>query len=100
MELSAEKHPVPGRVAKGGQRSNESNHLIGSGKTMSKAKKTCPQCDEVELTRVARRGFMQERVYPKFGMFPWECAQCRQIFLLKSRGRSYRKAGPNRSSAD
>ena len=42
---------------------------------------------------------MQERVYPKFGMFPWECAQCRQIFLLKSRGHSYRKAGP-RSGAE
>lgn len=61
---------------------------------MSKAKKTCPNCSEFELTRVARHGFMQERIYPKFGMFPWECGQCRQIFLLKSRGRSYRKASP------
>ena len=61
---------------------------------MSKRKKTCPNCDEVELTRVARHGFLQERVYPRFGMYPWECAQCRQIFLLKSRGHSYRKAGP------
>jgi hypothetical protein len=63
-------------------------------RAMSKSKKTCPNCSEFELTRVARHGFMQERVYPKFGMFPWECGQCRQIFLLKSRGRSYRKAGP------
>jgi hypothetical protein len=61
---------------------------------MSKAKKTCPNCDEMELTRIARSGFMQERIYPKLGMFPWECGQCRQVFLLKSRGRSYRKASP------
>jgi len=65
---------------------------------MSKRKMTCPSCAEVELTRVARHGFLQERVYPKFGMYPWECTQCRQIFLLKSRGYSYRKAGPRTGS--
>ena len=65
---------------------------------MSKRKKICPNCAEAELTRVARHGFLQERVYPKFGMFPWECGQCRQIFLLKSRGHSYRKAGPSTGS--
>jgi hypothetical protein len=65
---------------------------------MSKGKKACPNCEEVELTRVARHGFLQERVYPKFGMYPWECAQCRQIFLLKGRGVSYRKAGPGSGS--
>jgi hypothetical protein len=64
---------------------------------MSKRKKACPNCAEVELTRVGRHGFLQEHVYPKFGMFPWECAQCRQIFLLKSRGVSYRKANPKSS---
>lgn len=60
----------------------------------SKSKKMCPKCTEVQLTRVARHGFLQEHVYPKFGLFPWECAQCREVFLLKSRGVSYRKARP------
>jgi hypothetical protein len=67
---------------------------------MSTHKKPCPNCDEIGLTRVTRHGFLQERVYPKFGMFPWECAQCRQVFLLKSRGRSYRRASPKNESRD
>jgi hypothetical protein len=61
---------------------------------MSKAMKTCPNCHGIELARIARCGFMQVHVYPKFRIFPWKCGACRQMFLLKGRGRRYRKAGP------
>lgn len=60
----------------------------------SRSKEMCPKCTAIALTRVARHGFLQEQVYPRFGLYPWECAQCREVFLLKSRGVSYRKARP------
>jgi ribosomal protein L37AE/L43A len=59
---------------------------------MTQKKLQCPKCEEVELTRVARKGFLQEHIYPKFGLYPWECGQCRQVFLLKARGKSYRRS--------
>jgi ribosomal protein L37AE/L43A len=62
-----------------------------TGPAMSKRKKMCPKCDEMELTRVARRGFLQEYILPRFGMYPWECGQCRRVFLLSFRGRHERR---------
>ncbi len=62
---------------------------------MRKSKRRCPNCANVEMARVERRGFLQEHVYPRLGFYPWECPFCREVFLLKSRGRSYRKAHPN-----
>jgi hypothetical protein len=61
-------------------------------------KERCPACAEVQLFRLARSGFLQERIYPWFGKYPWECAQCRRLFLLRMRGKSYRKASPQSAS--
>jgi hypothetical protein len=61
---------------------------------MNKIKRRCPNCATIELTRVQRRGFLQERVYSKLGLYPWECPLCREVFLVKSRGRGYRKTNP------
>ncbi len=61
---------------------------------MSKSKRRCPSCSNVEMTRVHRRGFLQERVYSKLGLYPWECPFCREVFLLKSRGHNYRRSNP------
>lgn len=58
---------------------------------MSENKSRCPNCQNPDMTRVARRGFLQERVYAKLGLYPWECVFCREVFLLKSRGRRSRK---------
>uniref|UniRef100_A0A372IR89 Uncharacterized protein n=1 Tax=Paracidobacterium acidisoli TaxID=2303751 RepID=A0A372IR89_9BACT len=56
---------------------------------MTVIKLQCPKCGEFELTRAHRAGFLQLRIYPKLGLYPWECAQCRRISMLKSRtGRS------------
>jgi hypothetical protein len=58
-------------------------------KIMNIIKLQCPKCGEFELTRTHRMGFMQRFIYPKLGLFPWECSQCRRISMLTSRsGRS------------
>jgi ssDNA-binding Zn-finger/Zn-ribbon topoisomerase 1 len=51
------------------------------------AKVSCPECGADRLRRVERKGFMQERVYPLFGYFPWYCRECRQYSLLRKRSR-------------
>lgn len=51
----------------------------------------CPNCHQEQLARIARRGFMREHVYPKFGYYPWECAICRREYLIRKRGAAYRK---------
>ena len=51
--------------------------------------KGCPCCGQLALVRMARLGLLQERVFPKFGYYPWECPQCRKKLLIKSRGVSY-----------
>ena len=51
----------------------------------------CPQCDGVELRRQGRIGFLQRAVYPRFGLFPWECGLCRKVYMLKQRTTDYRQ---------
>lgn len=53
---------------------------------MASSKKGCPDCGQRNLVRVARIGFLKERIYPKFGFYPWECPQCRRKLLLRRRG--------------
>jgi ribosomal protein L37AE/L43A len=57
-----------------------------------RTKLQCPNCKEEQLARIGRRGFFRERVFPKFGYYPWECAICRNEFLIRKRGGAYRKA--------
>ena len=54
----------------------------------------CPQCDGIELRRQGRIGFFQRAVYPRLGLFPWECGLCRKVFLLKQRSTEYRQHVP------
>jgi len=54
-------------------------------------KRPCPNCNNVALVRTHRRGFLQEHLLPKLGLYPWECQICRQIFLQKSRGHHSRR---------
>ncbi|HEV2280257.1 MAG TPA: hypothetical protein VGS02_18905 [Acidobacteriaceae bacterium] len=57
-----------------------------------KKKLTCPACRHEQLARIARRGFLRQRLLPIFGYYPWECSMCRRQFLLRKRGAAYRKA--------
>ena len=45
----------------------------------------CPECGSRQMHRMQREGLMQVVVYPFFGYFPWECAECKESFLLKKR---------------
>lgn len=54
-------------------------------------RKGCPCCGQQALIRVARTGFLKERIFPKFGFYPWECPQCRKKLLLRKRGFSYNR---------
>lgn len=68
-----------------------------------KAMKTrlcCPRCRQDQLARIARRGFLRQRVLPFFGFYPWECAICRKEFLKRKRGAAYRKTRPTPAAGD
>lgn len=54
----------------------------------------CPRCEAIELRRQARAGFLQREVLSRLGYFPWECGQCRQVYLLKLRSNGYRQSIP------
>jgi hypothetical protein len=56
-------------------------------KTEVGSKVYCPGCGNDRPRRVERKGFMQLRIYPLFGYFPWYCKECRQYFLLRKRYR-------------
>jgi hypothetical protein len=57
------------------------------------------------MRRVMRESFMQRRVYPLFGYYPWECPLCRTPILfkkrslLKRRSRQAEKHSPDSSFA-
>ncbi len=46
----------------------------------------CPKCGG-HLHRLARKGFLQSGVYPRFGYYPWECFRCSEKRMLRTRGR-------------
>lgn len=66
---------------------------------MSAVKPQCPHCESIELRRQARTGFLQRQLLSRLGYFPWECGQCRQIYLLKLRSTGYRPIPKRGASA-
>lgn len=61
-------------------------------------KLVCPNCGHEQLARIARRGFLRKKIYPLFGLYPWECAMCRKEFLIRKRAAGYRRV-PSASQA-
>jgi DNA-directed RNA polymerase subunit RPC12/RpoP len=51
----------------------------------------CPRCQSKRTARVKRTGLLQRFVYYRFGLYPWECSNCRNNFLFKSRGKLKRR---------
>lgn len=51
------------------------------------------------MRRINRKGFFEETLLPKFGLFPWECAMCRRKTFLRDNGHAdlRRKAKDRRS---
>jgi len=50
----------------------------------------CPRCGSNYFRRMSRVGFLEERIYPLFGHFPWRCTGCGGNFLIKKRGQPMR----------
>lgn len=44
----------------------------------------CMRCGS-EMRRLMRESFLQRKVYPLFGYYPWECPICRTPVLFKKR---------------
>jgi hypothetical protein len=38
------------------------------------------------MRRVSRHGFLEKKIYPLFGLYPWECGYCRMVKLFRNRG--------------
>ena len=51
----------------------------------------CPRCKSTRTARVKRSGLLQKFVFHRFGLYPWECSNCRKNFLFKSRGKLKRR---------
>jgi hypothetical protein len=51
----------------------------------------CRHCGSDRVFRVYRQGFLQERIYPILGFYPWKCKVCGANMILRKRRRS--KAG-------
>lgn len=45
----------------------------------------CARCGD-RMRRLARKGFLQSKLLPVFGFYPWECFTCRGRKLMRSRG--------------
>jgi DNA-directed RNA polymerase subunit RPC12/RpoP len=59
------------------------------GKTTAvKDRVYCQKCGSGRVYRVEREGFMQERIYPLFGYYPWRCELCGVYMMLKKRNRA------------
>lgn len=56
-------------------------------KTEVSATVACPACGSTRVHRVERKGFMQLRIYPLFGLYPWYCRECRTYSLIRRRYR-------------
>ena len=51
----------------------------------------CQDCGSQNLRRLARQGFLQQKVFPHFGLYPWECPTCRKTRLYRKRGKRVRR---------
>lgn len=58
----------------------------------------CKNCRK-PLRRLARRGFLQLKIYPKFGYYPWECPICRETIMVKKQYMRKRRSA-QKPSAD
>jgi hypothetical protein len=61
------------------------------------SKVLCPNCGGSHPRRLERKGFLQERVYPLFGYYPWVCGACKSTFLMRKR---YRRKSKEKDHAE
>lgn len=58
----------------------------------------CTKCGS-EMRRLMRESFLQRKVYPLFGYYPWECPLCREPILFKKRYLRRKRSRPTNFSA-
>jgi DNA-directed RNA polymerase subunit RPC12/RpoP len=58
----------------------------------------CSNCGGKHLLRMRRTGFLEIRLFPAFGFYPWKCTDCKAKLLLRDRGKKRRKLTPQTSS--
>ncbi len=56
-------------------------------KAGASTKVLCPECGGDHPRRVERKGFLQRKVYPIFGYYPWFCPDCKSTFAMRKRHR-------------
>ena len=47
----------------------------------------CGRCGSDRVYRIQRVGFLREKIFPLFGVYPWECRLCRKDVLLRKRNK-------------
>lgn len=62
--------------------------MPGYAGSRTKLKRECRRCGQREVARISRQGFFRRRVWPIFGLYPWQCAICGKEILRASRGRA------------
>jgi|HubBroStandDraft_5_1064220.scaffolds.fasta_scaffold1973037_1 DNA-directed RNA polymerase subunit RPC12/RpoP len=45
----------------------------------------CDDCGSDEVHRIFRKGFLQQKIYPLLGFFPWRCKGCGMRLMLRKR---------------
>jgi predicted RNA-binding Zn-ribbon protein involved in translation (DUF1610 family) len=45
----------------------------------------CQRCGSDRVYRVFREGFLQEKIYPLLGLYPWKCKKCGERIMLRKR---------------
>jgi hypothetical protein len=46
----------------------------------------CRYCSADALRRERRRGLLQRHIFPRFGLYPWECMYCGKVQYYKNKG--------------
>ena len=70
--------------------------LAGNMAAMSSAKERvhCQKCGSDRVYRVIRKGYFQEKIYPLFGYYPWQCMKCGVRVILHQRARVKARVSP------
>jgi hypothetical protein len=61
------------------------------------AKIHCPNCGDGRPRRMERKGFLQERLLPMLGYYPWVCGTCKSTFVMRKR---YRRKSKKKEYAE
>jgi hypothetical protein len=55
----------------------------------------CRCCGSDRVYRLFREGFLQKKIYPMFGFYPWRCRTCATTMMLQKRKRAKRTMRAN-----